>query len=62
MSPICGNCIYWQNGECEVKYEDNRTTSNHECDVVMEMFDFSFGGPTMFFAPENLKRKKNEKQ
>lgn len=56
MKAICGNCIYWHNGECEVKYGDNRTTSNHECDEVMLLFDFTMGqGPTLFFEPNKSK-------
>lgn len=58
MKAICGNCIYWQNGECEVKYGDNRTTSNHDCDEVMFLFDFELGqGPTLFFEPDKSKTK-----
>lgn len=55
MKAICGNCIYWHNGECEVKYGDNRTTSNHECDEVMDLFELSTGRSSMFFAPDKSK-------
>lgn len=59
MTPICENCIHWENGECEVKLGDNRTASNHECDEVMSLFDFTFGeGPTLFFEPVRSKTRR----
>lgn len=50
MKPICENCTHWEKGECEVKLRDYRTASNHGCDEVMSLFDFTFGeGPMLFF-------------
>ena len=62
MKPICENCIHWENGECELKLRDYRTSANHECDEVMFLFDFVIGeGPTLFFEPyktnKNIKLK-----
>lgn len=28
MKAICENCTHWQNGECEVKLGDSRTSAN----------------------------------
>lgn len=56
MSLVCENCTHWQNGECEVKFGDNHTSANHECDEVMFLFDFALGqGPTLFFESNKSK-------